>query len=120
MLKTFALCNQAKFSYIDEDHFHATSYANEEEVLLKLISSVNWNIRIFRVGYVETGLEVSPDPFDPTKGAVRKREWVRYERRLNSFQVRRKLFSVVVENEEKITLYCKGSADDMIERLRDR
>lgn len=37
---------------------------------------------------------------------------------INSFHIQRKLFSVLVENENKFTLYCKGKPEDIIERLK--
>jgi len=36
---------------------------------------------------------------------------------INNFQIKRKLFSVVVKDGKKIVLYCKGKPDDIMERL---
>ena len=36
---------------------------------------------------------------------------------INNFQIKRKLFSVVVKDGKKIVLYCKGKPEDIMERM---
>ena len=40
-------------------------------------------------------------------------EWIG----VNSFQNPRKLFSIVIKDQKKIVLYCKGKHEDIIERI---
>lgn len=37
---------------------------------------------------------------------------------INTFHIKRNLFSIVVSRDKKVTLYCKGRAEDIMERLK--
>lgn len=53
---------------------------------------------------------------DNGKQALKKNhsyDWVG----INNFQIKRKLFSVVVKDGKKIVLYCKGKPEDIMERM---
>jgi magnesium-transporting ATPase (P-type) len=45
-----------------------------------------------------------------------------FSRRINNFQVERRIFSVVVREEgfEENIIYCKGSPEDMFDKLKDK
>lgn len=104
-----------------KNKFEGVSNVNSEEVLLKLVKYVGWEIEPNIKDKKEIGLKVLEDKekinengLYVSESVVTYFDWCG----INSFHIPRKLFSVVVSNESTYTLYCKGKPEDIIERLK--
>ena len=82
---------------------------------------VGWEIEPNNIEKKEIGLKVVQEREKlhengvyGTESEVTYYNWIG----INSFHIPRKLFSVVVSDNNNNTLYCKGKPEDIIERLR--